>query len=338
MVDTDPATIADDSSQQKLGNMAQLDPSGQYVANVKLTYPYSEKFDYFTQLTKIDLDAERIRDLKTGKGFLIQSSKSIKTDVKNQLGIFSSRYGSTISDIDSFNGKYRCKCGYTKGSIMHGEQCPICHTIVKYLDDDVSIFGWLILKDKYFVIHPNIYRVLEAFIEPNRLARIIEPIVKINSDGQIIQIGEPDMKHKEPFKGKGMFFFREHYDEILDYYLSCYPNKRIYYDDLKASKDITFTHSIPVFSALLRPSVLEQGSILKYQSVNDWFMILSRLVNDVNRDKFKMDQKPKEKLILLNDIQVNLNAVYNELKEQLSHKRGDLRSSVGGRMAQLRAA
>ena len=125
--------------------------------SIRLTYPYSDKYEYSTFLERLDLDQERIKDLKTGKGFIIQSSRSIKTDVKTQNGIFSNRYGSTISDVDSFNGKYRCRCGLTKGSIMHGEVCPVCGQIVKFYDDDISIFGWLILKDKYFIIHGSYY-------------------------------------------------------------------------------------------------------------------------------------------------------------------------------------
>ena len=108
--------------------VTRLDPSKHTYAmnnsklSVNLTYPYSDTYEYETRLTKINLDEERIKDFKTGKGFPIQSSRNIKTDVRNQLGIFSSRFGSTMSDVDSFNGKYRCKCGFTKGSIMHGEK------------------------------------------------------------------------------------------------------------------------------------------------------------------------------------------------------------------------
>ena len=192
----------------------------------------------------------------------------------------------------------------------------------------MSIFGWLILKDKYFIIHPNIYRVLEAFvgspnIGPVRLSHMIEPDVQVNSDGMIVSIGSPNPKKDEPFRGIGMYAFRERYQEILDYYLEKYPAKKAFYDELVANKDMTFIHSIPVFSSLLRPSVLENGSVLRYQSVNGWYQMLSRLVYEVNHDELNMDNKLKEKLILLYDIQTNFNEVYNELKDLLSHKKGE---------------
>lgn len=96
--------------------------SGQTTINVRMQYPYSDLYEYETKLVRLDLDQERINDIKTGRGFIIESSDSIRNDVKNQTGIFSSRYGSTVADIDSFNGKYRCDCGMTKGSIMHGDK------------------------------------------------------------------------------------------------------------------------------------------------------------------------------------------------------------------------
>ena len=60
-------------------------------------------------------------------------------------------------------------------------------------------------------------------------------------------------------------------------------------------------------------------------------MMLSKLVYEVNRDKFHMDNKIKQKLSLLNDIQVNFNDVYNKLKDVLAKKKGDLRGCVSGR-------
>ena len=219
-------------------------------------------------MEKLDLDQERIKDIKTGRGFIIETSRNVKNDIKNQMGIFSSRYGSTIADNDSFNGKYRCKCGLTKGSIMHGEKCPACGTIVKFYDDDVSIFGWLVLKGQNYVIHPNMYRTLENFIGETRLQGIIQPIIDVDSDGKIINVGSNSKTKRDPFRGIGLLEFKERSDEIIEYYHQKYPAKKDLYEELTVThKKIVFTQSIPVFSALLRPSVLEGNNTLRYQSV-----------------------------------------------------------------------
>ena len=41
-----------------------------------------------------------------------------------------------------------------------------------------------------------------------------------------------------------------------------------YYDDIMAHKSIVFTHSIPVFTTLLRPTKLDSIGSLKYEKTN----------------------------------------------------------------------
>lgn len=281
--------------------------------NIILQYPYNDKYDYETKLKRIDLDKRRVTNIKNGSGFIISAPKGIKKEVKNQEGIFSSRYGSnSISDVDSFNGRYRCKCGMKRGSINHGEICDNCGTRVRFVDDDVSIKGYLILKEPYRIIHPNIYYSLEAFIGGARLNRIIEPEVNVDSNGMVIE-NVPKRKN-EPFKGIGLIEFYNRFDEIMDFYLAKYPAKKNFYNDIMQHRDLVFTHTISVYSSLLRPSHLDNGS-LRYEACNEQFEMLSNLVYKVNNDKRRMDRKIKEKYQLLYDIQFQLNSVYLELKE-----------------------
>ena len=301
--------------------------------NVKITlqYPHNDKFDYTTQLVRIDLDKEREDDIRNGKGFIISAPKSIKKDIKLQEGIFSNRYGNTLQDDDSFMDRYRCDCGLTRGSINHGEICQSCGTMVKYRDDDMSIFGWIVLKD-YKIIHPSLYKSLEAFIGAQRLNRIIEPDIQVNSDGMEIQI-QPDPKKKdEIFRGIGIPEFERRFDEIMDYYLMLYPHKKNYYDDIMAHKSIVFTHSIPVFTTLLRPTKLDSIGSLKYEKTNENYNLLAHLVYAANKNKLVTDRQKKGKYQILFDIQEQFNLLYTELVKILKGKKGDIRSSIGGRL------
>jgi hypothetical protein len=321
---------------ERQGNSAPIYTAGKEALeedsmNIVLTYPYSDDYEFQTYLNRINLDQRRADDIKSGKGFIISAPRGIKKDIKNQDGIYSYRYGSnSITDVDSFNGLYRCNCGIKRGSINHGEWCDVCESRVRYVGDDISITGYLVLKDKYWIIHPNIYRTLEGFIGAARLNRIIEPIVDVDSNGAIIPT--VSTKKDEPFKGIGLMEFKERYEEILAFYLSKYPQKKLYYDDLMAMRPITFTHTISVYSSLLRPSRIDDGS-LKYEACNEQFNMLANLVYRCNKDKLRMDNKKKEKLSILYDIQYQLNSVYLEIKEMLAKKRGDIRSAIGGRYA-----
>ena len=296
-------------------------------------YPFNKYWDFFTTVEKINMDEERIKDIKSGKGFPITAPKGIKKDVKNQDGIFSSRYGSnSVQDIDPYSNRYRCKCGLKHGSMYNGELCEYCNTRVTYVDDDVSITGYLILKDKYWIIQPALYSALEAFIGADRLAGIIEPKIEVDSNGNELPV--ISTKKDEPFKGIGLLEFKDRFDEVMNFYLSKYPQKKHYYESIMGDRDKVWTHSIAVYSSLLRPSKLDNGS-LKYEDCNDQFNMLASLVYKCNDDKLAIDQKPKERLQLLYDIQYNINVLYNKLIDILKGKKGDIRSAIGGKILPL---
>ena len=297
--------------------------------NVSLHYPYDDKFDYTVRLERINMDKQREIDIKSGRGFIITAPKGIKKDVKNQDGIFSNRFGSnSIADADSYSGRYRCNCGLKRGSINHGETCNVCGTKVKYMDDDVTISGYLYLHEPYWIIHPNIYCTMEAFIGAGRLNRIIEPDVQVDSDGNVLPI--IPIKKDEPFKGIGMLEFHDRFDEVMDFYLNKYPGKKQFYDDIMANKEILWCRTLSVYSSLLRPCAIDNGS-LRYEDCNDEFNMLASLFYHVNDDKIEIDKKSKGRLQYLYDIQVNIQNLYAKIREILSKKKGDIRSAIGGR-------
>ena len=293
--------------------------------NVTLKYPYNDEYDYETSLEVIDIDGERINDIKTGNGFIIEGGTDIKKDVQQQRGIFDARYGSTMMNPDSLNGNYRCDCGLTRGPIYMGDVCESCGTLVGYKGDNIGKFGYKILKDDYFILNPVLYSTLEAFIGAARLDNIINQDVKIDKDGKITY-REP--KKEEPFAYIGIPEFRLRFDEVMNFYLKKFPKKILYYNHLMQRKHLLFIHSVPIFSALLRPSKLDAGT-LKYEKTNDNFAIISSLVNRLNNDKLSINRHPKLKLQLMYDIQIEYNEVYNEIKNMFSGKKGDVRQAAG---------
>ena len=297
-------------------------------ANIVLHYPYNNEYEYTTTLERIDLDKQRDEDIKTGRGFMITAPRGIKKDIKNQDGIYSSKFGSnSMSDIDSFSGRYRCTCGQKRGSINNGELCTVCGTRVKYVDDDITLCGYLSIHEPYVIIHPNLYCSLEAFIGATRLNKIINPDFDVDSDGNMKPI---PVKKDEPFANIGMLEFRNRFDDIMNFYLTKYPQKIKYYTDIMKNKDILFTHTISVYSSLLRPCSIDNGS-LRYEDCNDQFSILSSLCYRLNDDKLSIDKKPKERLKYMYDIQYHLTDLYRKIKDILAKKKGDIRCAIGGR-------
>ena len=288
-------------------------------------------FKIETCLERINLDKECNNDLRNGNGFIISQHQNIKKDIKEPNGIFSRKFGSTLEDINPYKERYKCSCGYTMGRIHKNMTCPICQTKVVRIDDNFNMFGWTILKDEYVIIHPNLYKEIETIIGQDKLLNIIKVINNKDENGFTIQPTEKELKN-EPFKGKGMLWFRDHFEEVLSYYYNMSNKKSKYetYVDILNNRDKIFTHSIPIFTTLLRPFKLDGGNFA-FNDINGMYNMIVKLVHDINIDGLKIHRKKKPKLQLLYDLQVKINKVYTEIENILSGKKGILRQLFGGR-------
>ena len=297
---------------------------------VNLHYPYNEEFDWETRMVNINFDEERKKDVSSGNGFIIKSPKPIKEDLKDPEGIFSSRFGQTLQDVSPFGDRYKCSCGHLMSRINNGQICPICHTPVKYVDDNFSYTGWLVLKDDYYVIHSSLFMTISYLVGYNTLMNIIKINKKINEDGEIIETFKAPKG--EPFFGIGMMEFHDRFDEIMNYYYekTKSPAKQEFYDEIMRNRDKVFTHSIPVYTTLLRPYRLEGGE-LHYESTNEIYKMMASLVARINNDQFKINKKTKMKNELLYDLQIRIKKLFDEISKILSGKKGSIRNLVGGR-------
>ena len=136
-------------------------PGNELNLKVNYSYPMSEDYDYQTSIVRLNLDEECDRDIKSGNGFIISSPKAtIKKDIKDPDGIFSTRFGQKLGDLNPFMDRYSCDCGHLKHRINHGLVCEECGTRCRFVDDNFKMFGWIVLK-KYHFIHPDLYKSLE---------------------------------------------------------------------------------------------------------------------------------------------------------------------------------
>lgn len=287
--------------------------------NVSLHYPYSEEYDYESYLEHINLDREKVKDVTSGNGFIVSSPKAIKDDIKDEYGIFSSKFGQTLQDVNPYGNRYRCKCGAMFTRFNNGMTCPICGTQVKYVDDNFTYFGWIVLKDPYHIIHPNLYMNIASLIGGTTFNDIITPNDKKDEDGNEI---EPIRSKDEPYKNIGISRFYELFDEIIDFYVAKRPDKRDHYDLLKENRDKIFIQSIPVYTIHLRPYKLEAGE-LHYEGNNEIYNMMAHLVAKINDDRYKINRsrsKPKEQLLY--NLQMKYMVLDEEINKILSGKKG----------------
>lgn len=301
--------------------------------NVKLTYPYDPNFKYETILERINLDEERIKDLQIGKGFVVSEPQSIKKDIKDFNGIFSTRFGQTLQDVNPFAFKHSCECKNLQGRIFDGIECPICHTKVRYVGEEMDYFGWIILEDPYYLIHPNLYKTIEFIIGARYLNNIIKYDIPNDENGH--PIPDPPKPKGEPFYGIGIMEFKNKFDDIMKYYIAQSPNKALYYEDIIKYRDMIFIQSIPVYTTHLRPFRVD-GSNFYFEEANSSYNILAKDAAIVNRKEMEMTRKAKKpKNELLCEMQTELNKLEKSIEESLARKKGQIRSLFGGRLTKV---
>ena len=286
--------------------------------NVTAHYPYSDRYVYETCMEMLNLDQERINDVTTGNGFIISAPKAIKDDLKDDNGIFSTKYGQTLQDQNPYGNRYRCKCGYRFTKFYNGQTCPICGTQVKYVDDNFEYFGWMVLKDPYHIIHPNLYMCIASLIGPSAFVDIITPNDSKDEDGNEIPV---ERSKDEPYKKIGMMEFYNKFDEIISYYVSKRHEKTEQYNLIMENRDKVFTQSIPAYTIHLRPYKLEAGD-LHFEGTNAILNMMSHLTAKINDDRFKINRKTKPKSQLLFNLQMKYMELDEEINQILTGKKG----------------
>lgn len=294
---------------------------------VNARYSKSDVFDFETRLERLNLDSERRNDVLSGEGFIVSSPKAIKDDIKDPNGIFSTKYGPGLQDANAFGNRYRCKCGHTTRRFYHGLVCEVCGEKVEFKDDNFNMFGYICLKDPYYIIHPNLFMSLAFFIGERDFMGIITPDDRKDEDGHDLEIKRPK---DEPFRGIGMIDFQERFDEIMSYYHRKKPNKMDYYESIMADKDKIFIQSIPVFTIHLRPFRLD-GGVFHFEGTNAIYNMMANIAAKINDDKTLMNRKKKPKNQLLFDLQMKYKELYDEVTKIISGKKGSIRQLFGGR-------
>ena len=314
-----------------------MEEEKQILPNIKtkLSYPYSDEYEYTSKLKIINLDQTREECLLSGKGFVIKKQQSsLKKNLKDPNSIFSTRFGQTLTDMNAHPDRYKCDCGATMGRLNDGITCKNCGTKVKFVDDDFEYFGWIVLRD-YYVIHPILYAMLDNLLGKERkdnkasyLENIIKPINTKDEDGHLIDIS--DKLAEQPFYGIGIMGLKERYQDVLNYYYNKNPKKEETYELLRNMEDTFFTHSIPVYTIHLRP-FKPDASKFEYEDSNGLYNMMAKLQEDINDDNLKMARQSKPKDQLLYDIQMKYMKIYEHVLESISKKKGYFRTVFGGR-------
>ena len=291
---------------------------------------------------KLPLDLECELDIRSGKGIRITSVDSYdKKNEKIHNGLQSDFFGTDFGDDAAFKERYSCKCGKLIGKSKNGDLCEKCGSIVEYNDIDLTKFGWIIL-DKYPIMSAIYYsKLCDAIGKIDGeyiLPKILKTDYKEDSD-------EPEFTDKEllllkkcPYLKKGMLWFYENFDEVIEFYEKRKSGKAALFNEIKNEKDLIWTHSIPVYSSILRTEMPngEKGSKVYTLKINTCYKSMIGLANKINEltklediDHYYVINNIDNKLYA---IQKEWDTIFEETVSDLTSKSGIINGKIlGGR-------
>lgn len=292
----------------------------------------------YVAVEKIPLDLECWHDIATGNGIRLTSVESF--DKKNQKiyrGLQSEFFGTDFSSDWAFKERYSCKCGKYLAKAYSGMICDVCGTKVEYRDIDLKKTGWVIL-DKFEVLSPIYSAKLTEALGKADGESVLRMILnrRYHEEG-IIEYSEKELTNlkKHPFSQKGMMWLRENIMEVLDFYEKRKPGKMKLFQELKNEQSTMWTHSIPIYSSLLRTELPgEKGSKNFKLKVNTHFKSIIRFANAINDiDPDEMDYITLNSIdIYLAGIQKEIDQVFDTTFKDLTDKTGIITSKIlGGR-------
>ena len=300
---------------------------------------YSDSELEYVAVEKIPLDLECWSDLASGNGIRITDVESFdKKHQKLYHGLQSEFFGTDFSSDRAFKERYSCLCGQYMGKAYANMICERCGRRVEYHDIDLKRFGWIIL-DNFEVISPIYHaKLTEALGSVDG-----ESVFKLIITRRYEEENHPEYTDKElslinrhPFSYKGMIWLREHIMEVLAYYKKKKPGKKALFDELENEQSCMWTHSIPVYSAVLRTELPgEKGSRNFKLKINTHFKSIIRTSNAINEicNDDELDYQTLNSIdILLASIQANIGKVFDTIYKDLTSKTGIITGKVlGGR-------
>jgi len=286
---------------------------------------------YVFSMNLMNWDEKREEDIKNGIGFDLTDyeplvkNKATKEKKRAINGIYSSKFGSDLSDDVTVSDRYSCTCKELKGAFNEGEICPKCKTPVIYFNSDILKTGWFGVEAFSF-IQPHFYEFLANFIGPKRLNNILLKELDTDKNGMLVKFEREEKdSDKTPFDKIGLVEFQERFDEIMEFYNN--PKKEDLYQFILKNRDKIFIKHIPVYSLNLRPFVMRKNNV-RYADINKKLTVLSVNIGKLNK-KDEYTHIEKEKLApLLYDTQVIINTIYKMNMDMMVGKEGHIRSKM----------
>lgn len=335
---TDPLTLdlfKDITPTEENGHLRPKEEGTPYQLGMRIMYESDREdlTELLTQMEILNFDEECAKDLREGNGFIVSDQKGIRKDLEDPDGLYSPvRFGASLKDTNPTIDRWKCKCTEPgkgiRGRINQGMICPVCNSEVREVPENFGMFAWMRLRnpnDKY--IHPLMYQKIASLIGAKKLKDIITYKRTQDIDGNSMPY-EFDPSH--PYENVGMIYFKEHFDEIINFFYANKATKRDQYLDIMNNRDKVFTSCIPAYTIKLRP-IDQDGRSLYHEDSNSMFNIMNTNVTCLNKREIGLQTNIEVVEAQLLHIQMTYEKLYKYILNILTGKKGNIRQLFAGR-------
>ena len=286
--------------------------------------------DFGPRLVIPNWDTECVASFALGKGIRVKRSRSFdsKTGKRYDDGIHSKFFGTVWEDEDAYKARYTCECGHFIGAVHEGEICPECKTVCGYVDVDMEKKAWIIL-DRFKIINPGMYALIEKYIGKTLLNKMLSPEVEFDEDAHIIKSTAP----RDKYNSIGLTGFVDNFLDILHWLRPKRENKEKYYWEIIKKFDCVFASCIPIYPSMLRP-IFTSPTEYHYTDTEKAYNAAIGCANKLNRYTGPIDETNFESVNgLLYCIQEQVNLVDKYTFKMLDKKFGHIHDGIfGGRI------
>ena len=189
----------------------------------------------------------------------------------------------------------------------------------------MKIYAYIVINDPRFaIIHPLLYKEIDAFFGKANKASILSQIIGFDKDMKLDgYYGKPTEVDptKNPFAGIGMIEFHERFDEIMQFFFKKKKNRADMYKLIMENREKIFVTKIPVYSAILR-EVFFANEKFSYRKVDRCYNALYGNVCRIN-DETEIKNSNIAKLNnTLFRAQNNINQVFDSVFTSIHENEG----------------
>lgn len=252
----------------------------------------------------VDHDAKYAELKKLGLQIDITNPEILVNGKRPIDGIFSPLFGADTTEEIPI---YSCDCHKLTGGANLGRICPECNTICRSIEADLKLCGYIDIYPYHTLSFHGWTQFCKIFKE-STMKDIITSVKKINVKGKIIDDGKATI-------------------------MSLYEDYNEKYKPLIGlPRRFMFMSKIPVYTARLRP-LMRTNVKMTILEVNKHYLSIVNNRNILTTAPIMKLQRGIEIQRTLNQIQQDLNAVYDHVQEQLNEKKGTIRKSlIAGRV------